>query len=73
MQIKGLVEKLGVDEAAVERLRAMRLAAALRQIQLITLVTQRGGNMHKVDREATAKRRAKNKVARKQRRVNRHG
>lgn len=74
MQIKGLAEKLGVEDAQIERLRQMRVEAAARQIQLISVVTGRGGNMHGVDRVATAKRRAKNKLARKQRKANRrHG
>lgn len=73
MEIKGLYEKLGIDQSQVDALREMKVYAAAQRLMFMTQIIGRGGNIHKVNGRATAKRRAKNKVARRQRRVNRLG
>lgn len=69
--IKGLYEKLDVDPATIEELRKQAARDALLMLRYIYVIRLHGGALHKVNRRETAKRRAKNKVARKQRRVNR--
>jgi hypothetical protein len=67
LHIKGLLEKLDLDQATVDRLRRMRVRAAVQYALFANLIVARGGNIHRVNRKATAKRRARNKAARKQR------
>lgn len=70
MQIKGLYEKLGIEQSEVDKLREMRVQTASQRLMFMTKIVGSGGNIHRIDHKATAKRRAKNKVARQQRRVN---
>lgn len=66
--IKGLAESLGEQgKIDVDRFLSMQVRTA----HLLMHVISNGGNIHGVDVDATRKRRAANKVARKQRRVNR--
>jgi hypothetical protein len=71
MEIKGLREKLGVSDEEFDKLRELRIATELRTAQLYMSIWRKGGNLHGVDEEATARRRKANKQARKQRRANR--
>lgn len=73
MEIKGIYEKLGIDQSEVDKLREMRVDTAAQRLMFMTKIMAGGGNIHRVDHQATAKRRAANKVARRQRRVNRAG
>lgn len=67
MDIKGLKEKLGLTKEQEQKFDRMKVQFAVLVMKLLSS----GGNLHGVNAEATRKRRAKNKVARKQRRVNR--
>lgn len=67
MDIQGLKEKLGLTKEQEETFARMKVQYAI----LVTTLIRTGGNLHGVDAEATRKRRAKNRIARKQRRVNR--
>lgn len=71
MNIKGLYEKLGIDESQVEALRQLKLDTAGQRLMFMTKIVGNGGNIHRIDHKATEKRRTANKVARRQRRVNR--
>lgn len=70
-KISNLFEAVGADEEQVNKFRAMLVENGMRLLKVQMLIVQRGGNIHKVDHKATAKRRARNKAARKQRRINR--
>lgn len=70
MEIKGLKEKLGVTEDQLDNLRALKIQAESQQAFMMLSIWKKGGNLHGVDHEATAKRRKANKVARKQRKQN---
>ena len=67
MDIKGLKEKLGITKEQEETFARLKIQYAMMAINII----KRGGNLHGVDAEATRKRRAKNRLARKQRKLNR--
>lgn len=67
MDIKGLKDKLNLTPEQEERFNRMKIRYAIMYLNVL----RRGGNLHGVDVEATRKRRAKNRVARKQRKVNR--
>jgi len=69
-EIKGLHEATGSDPEFINRLRNTMMVNRLRLKLVRQLIVKRGGNIHRVDREATKKRRAANKQARKQRRIN---
>lgn len=71
VEIKGLKEKLKVTDDQLDNLRALRVQAESQQAFMMLSIWKRGGNLHGVDHAATAKRRKANKVARKQRKVNR--
>jgi hypothetical protein len=71
LEIKGLKEKLGVTDDQLDDLRKLKVQAEAQQAFLMLTIWRKGGNIHRVDEKATAKRRKSNKVARKQRRVNR--
>ena len=71
MEIKGLLEVLGLSQSDVDRLRQLRIEAAAERLRFLSVVISKGGNIHGVNRSATEKRRARNKVARAQRKVNR--
>ena len=66
MKIRGLLESLNLDQATVDSLRKMRIATAAQYLMFAGLIVARGGSIHGVNRKATAKRRARNKAARKQ-------
>jgi len=68
-EIKGLKEKLGVTDAQLDNLRELRLKTEMQQATMMINVWKNGGNIHGVNEEETAKRRKKNKIARKARRV----
>lgn len=70
-RISNLFEKTGADPALIEALRKMYYVNAMRRLQMMNLIVTRGGNLHRVNPVAVAKRRAANKVAAKQRKVNR--
>ena len=71
MRIKGLLEKLGVPEEQIATLERMRLARAVRELQYLAACRAAGiSPYHGVDRAATQKRRAKNKVGRASRKTN---
>lgn len=71
LEIKGLKEKLGVTDDQLDNLRALRIESEMREALMMMAIWKRGGNIHGVNEKETAKRRANNKAARKQRRVNR--
>lgn len=71
LQIPGLYEKLGIEQADVDRLRRMKIEAAAQRLMFASIIVGRGGNLHRVNWLETAKRRRKNKVAKRQRKVNR--
>ena len=71
MEIKGLKDSLGITEEQVDHLRKLKVQVEQQAAQLYMHVWKNGGNIHGVDHEATAKRRKANKVARKQRKINR--
>lgn len=74
MEIKGLKEKLGVTESQLDNLRRLRVQSEMRQALMMFVVWKRRGNIHGVPTDAViAKRRKANRVARKQRKINRHG
>jgi hypothetical protein len=71
VKIKGLYEKLGLTPEEVLELRKKRFENAMRLLKIYNLIISHGGNIHKKPKdEIVAKRRAANKVAAKQRRVN---
>ena len=70
MEFKGLKEKLGVTDEQLDNLRALRVESEMREALMMMTIWKRGGNIHAVDESATRKRRAKNKIARKQRKLN---
>lgn len=67
LEIKGLHEATGSDPEFVRRLRNTILLNRLRLQQTQKLIKERGGNIHGVDRRATAKRRAARKASKKAR------
>lgn len=71
MEIKGLKETLGVTDEQFQYLEDLKIATQAHIANLYLNVMHRGGNIHGVNHDATAKRRKANKTARKQRRVNR--
>jgi len=66
-EIAGLHEATGSDPEFMLRLRNTMRLNRLRLKLVQQLIVKRGGNIHRVDQKATAKRRAANKRARKQR------
>lgn len=72
MEIKGLYDALGISQSEVDALRTLQVDSAVQRVMFYSRIVSAGGNIHRVNREATAKRRAKNKVARKSRHVNAH-
>lgn len=70
MEIKGLNEKLGLTDEQFQNLRDLRIRTEMHIATMMLNVMKRGGNIHGVNHEATAKRRKANKVARKQRKAN---
>ncbi len=66
MEIKGLIEKLGLTGEQLERFYRMKVQTAVMTMNVIA----KGGNIHGVNRTAAEKRHAKNKLARKQRKRN---
>jgi hypothetical protein len=70
-EVKGLRETLGVTDEQFKHLADLRMVAEARTSLLCINVLKRGGNIHGVNHEATAKRRKANKVAHKQRMKNR--
>lgn len=72
MEIRGLKETLNVTDEQFKSLADLRVQTQMHIASMMMNVMSRGGNIHGVDHEATAKRRKANKEARKQRRVNRH-
>lgn len=71
MEIKGLKETLGVTDEEFQHLADLKLRTETHIATMFMRVMRSGGNIHGVNHAATAKRRAKNKVARKQRKANR--
>lgn len=71
VKYKNLYQKMGVSDEERERLETMRFKAMVQRLMFVSKITLGGGTIHNVNHKATAKRRAANKVARKQRRVNR--
>jgi len=71
LEIKGLKESLGVTDEQFENLATLKVATQMQTALLYMNIMNRGGNIHSVDHVATAKRRKANKVARKQRKINR--
>jgi hypothetical protein len=71
VKIKNLFEKTGADPALIETLRKMYYVNAMHKLAVMNTIVARGGNIHTVHPAAVAKRRAANKVAAKQRKVNR--
>lgn len=70
-EIKGLKEKLGVTDEQLDNLRELRVATQMREAMLMMNIWRRGGNVHGINESETAKRRAKNKAAKKARKANR--
>ena len=70
-RITGLQEKLGVSDEQLDNLRALRIQTEMREALMMMNIWRKGGNIHGVNQKETAKRRKANKVARKQRKVNR--
>ena len=71
INFKELYEQLGITEEEMDELRKKRVENGMRLLKVYMLIRSRGGNIHGVNHQATAKRRAANKVARQQRRRNR--
>ena len=69
-KISNLLEVINADPTVMAEIRAMSAVNGARMIAAFTLIVGRGGNIHRVNVRATAKRRAANRVARHQRRVN---
>lgn len=66
IEIKGLAEKLGVDEQIIEELKASRLENIFSKLRMQMQVVQRGGNLNPpVTPEERARRRAKAAIGRK--------
>jgi hypothetical protein len=68
MDIKGLKTALGLTKDQEERFDRMKIQTAVMTLNIL----RNGGNLHGVNYKETKTRRARNKAARKQRRVNRH-
>lgn len=71
MEIKGLQDKLGITDEQIEKLKELKVRTQMQDALLMMNIWKRGGNIHNVNVPETIKRRKANKVARKQRRVNR--
>lgn len=71
MEINGLKEKLGVTDDQLNHLRELRIQAEAQKAFMMMTIWKQGGNIHGVSEKDTAKRRKKNKAARKQRKMNR--
>lgn len=73
VSIKGLLDTLGGEKhkQLMEALRKLHYINGMRKLAMMNLIVSRGGNIHNVNPTAVAKRRAANKVAAKQRKVNR--
>lgn len=71
MEIKGLRESLGVTDEQFKNLADLRLRAETHIATMMLNVMRTGGNIHGTNYAETAKRRKANKIARRQRRVNR--
>lgn len=70
MKLSEMLSNFHVTEA--DRLRAMQFQEGMQRMRWMALIVHRGGNIHGVNHRATARRRAANKVARKQRKINAH-
>lgn len=68
---KNLLDKLDVSPDQVQKLYEMKFREMQRRAFFITVIIGNGGNIHRTNAKETAKRRAANKVAAKQRKVNR--
>lgn len=71
MEIKGL-DKI-VTEEEMDHLRDLKIQTQNHIATMMLNVMRRGGNIHGANWSAVDKRRKANRVARKQRRVNRNG
>jgi hypothetical protein len=71
MEIKGLRERLNLTDEQTKKFLEMKAQFGMRMLVMMSKVVGSGGNIHRVNKAATAKRRAKNKLARKQRKANR--
>lgn len=71
MEIKGLKEKLGVTDDQLNELRKLKIQAEAQQAFMMMTIWRKGGNIHGDNKKETSKRRKANKVARKQRKLNR--
>lgn len=65
-----IVDQLKLSDAQLEKLRAESLARAIVWLKFASKIVSKGGNIHRVNFKETARRRAANKRARTQRRVN---
>jgi hypothetical protein len=72
VEIKGLRETLGVTDEQFQHLEDLKLRTQAHIATMMLNVMRRGGNIHGAgDPVEKAKRRKANKLARKQRRINR--
>jgi len=69
-KIKNLLKSTGVDAGQIDALRQEFFQTAMRKLAVYQVIVNRGGNIHKVHPKGVAKRRAANKVAARQRKVN---